>query len=138
MQNGIYLNWGDLGIFPPVNPSEHLKNETYSKLAVQYFTKCLRKQPDNLEVKWLLNLAYVTLGGYLSQGSREIPRSVERFPIQKRASDAFANAALAAGLNVFTSAGGVVVEDFDNDGLLDVNDLPVWICANRCISSITN
>ncbi len=126
-ENGVYRNPGDQGIFPPVHPNAPYKEQANSKLAVQYFTKYLEQQPNNLEVKWLLNLAYMTLGGYPSQvpaayliplGSFESKENIGRFT----------DVAPAAGLNVFTGAGGVVVDDFDNDGLLDVVTSSMDMC----------
>lgn len=127
MENGVYRNPGDLGIFPPVNPGEHFKKDTNSKLAIQYFTKCLETQPDNLEVKWLLNLAHMTLGEYPSQIPSKYLVPVSAFESHESIGR-FRDVAPAAGLNVFTSAGGVVVEDFDNDGLLDVVTSSMDMC----------
>ena len=127
MENGIYRNPGDNGIFPPLRPGMHFSKDANSKLAVEYFAKCLERQPDNLEVKWLLNLAYMTLGGYPSAVPAKflVPPNVFA---SKESIGRFKDVAPAAGLNVFTGAGGVVVEDFDNDGLLDVVTSSMDMC----------
>src|SRR5271168_4020389 len=40
----------------------------------------------------------------------------------------FVDVAPAAGLNLFRGAGGIIVDDFDNDGLLDVMVSSVDVC----------
>ena len=46
------------------NPGAHFEKQENSKLAIQYFQSYLEQKPDDLEVRWLLNLAYMTLGEY--------------------------------------------------------------------------
>ena len=124
MENGAYhgpsdYKSGDLDIFPPLKPGAHYEKQEDSKIAVQYFLRYLEQKPDDLEVKWLLNLAYMTLGGYPSDVPSKylIPPSVFE---SKENIGRFTDVAPAAGLNTFTGAGGAVVDDFDNDGQLDV------------------
>ena len=84
--------------------------------------------PDNLEeeavklhlsARWLLNIAYMTIGGY--------PDSVPAaYLIPTGAFGAvgdlprFANIAPDLGLDVFDMSGGAAAEDFDGDGWLDI------------------
>ena len=119
MENGIYTRSRDLDIFPPLNPHASFEKTEMSKQAIEYFLKFLAQQPDNLEVKWLLNLAYVTLGEYPSgvPAAYRIPESSFQ---SKENIGRFVDRASAAGLTAFGAAGGLVVDDFDNDGLLDV------------------
>ena len=81
--------------------------------------KYLEQKPDDLEVKWLLNLAYVTLGKYPAgvPASDLIPPSVFA---SKESIGRFVDVAPVAGLNLASMAGGLIVDDFDNDGLLDI------------------
>lgn len=48
-------------IFPIREPGRHTRTSG-SERAMTYFLKHLSRQPDNLEVQWLLNLAAMTLG----------------------------------------------------------------------------
>ena len=121
MENGAYSAPGDKCIFPPradASYPTYLKKEDSEK-AVQYFLQYLAQKPDDLEVKWLLNLSYMTLGQYpqgvpakylLSPSSFESKENIGRF----------VDVASAAGLKFFGQAGSVVVDDFENNGLLDV------------------
>ena len=118
MENDVYRKPGDRCIFPPSHIFQY-KNVADSQKAVDYFTRFLARNPDSLEVRWLLNLTYMTLGKYPAgvPAKYRIDPSVfaskEDFP-------RFADVAPAAGLNSFSMAGGVIVDDFDGDGLLDV------------------
>jgi tetratricopeptide (TPR) repeat protein len=119
MENGIYRDSRDLDIFPPLHPGESYERKDESNQAVEYFQKYLDQKPDDLEVRWLLNLAYMTLGEYPS-GVPPAYLIPEKDFHSKESIGRFVDVAPAAGLNVFRMAGGVIVDDFDNDGLLDV------------------
>jgi len=119
MENGIYRHPDDLDIFPPRDPKASYKDKENSRLAIQYFNKFLAENPDDIEVKWLLNLAYMTLGEYPAgvPAAYLIPESVFK---SKEDIGRFVDVAPAAGLDVMRGAGGIVVDDFENNGLLDV------------------
>ncbi|MGC2657222.1 MAG: FG-GAP-like repeat-containing protein [Bryobacteraceae bacterium] len=127
MENGVYHDPGEYGIFPPPENGLHFEKQANSKLAIEYFTNCLERRSTNLEVKWLLNLAYMTIGGYPSAVPPKYLVPLSTFA-SKENIGRFKDVAPAAGLNVFTGAGGVVVEDFDNDGLLDVVTSSMDMC----------
>jgi tetratricopeptide (TPR) repeat protein len=119
MENGTYQRAEDLDIFPPLNPGEHYEKQGESKLAIEYFSKYLEQQPDDYHVLWLLNLAYATLGQYPDK----VPPA-QLIPLSDFQSSQnigrFKDIGHAAGTDSFLEAGGVVVDDFDNDGLLDI------------------
>ena len=121
MDNDIYRNPGDRCIFP-MRPDLRYAQTASAAKALQYFTKYLERKPDDLEVKWLLNLTHMYMGShpagvppqYLlplsSFGSSDSGESIGRF----------IDVAPQAGLNLFAMAAGVIVDDFENNGLLDV------------------
>jgi tetratricopeptide (TPR) repeat protein len=127
MENGVYRDSRDVDIFPPRNTHASYERKDESKLAIEYFQKYLNRRPDDLEVRWLLNLAYMTLGEYPSgvPAAYLIPEKDFR---SQESLGRFADVAPAAGLNVFRGAGGVIVDDFDNDGLLDVVVSSMDVC----------
>jgi hypothetical protein len=94
-----------------------------SRGALPYLREVIDRAPAgsrwSVEALWLLNLAYMTLGEYpdaVPAGVRVPPEafaSQEPFP-------RFVNVAEPVGLNTFDLSGGVVVEDLDGDGWLDV------------------
>ena len=118
MENDVYHHPGDRCIFPP-RPGLRYQETGDSQKAIEYFLKYLERKPDALDVRWLLNLAYMTLGGYPGQvpGKYLIPPSVFE---SKESVPRFVDVAAAAGINTFGESAGIIVDDFDNDGLLDV------------------
>jgi hypothetical protein len=91
----------------------------WSRKAIELYTDLLTKSPDDLESRWLLNFAYMTLGEY----PKEVP---EKFFIPGLEGDTthkikpFADVASSLNLDISNMAGGSIVEDFDNDGYLDI------------------
>ena len=127
MENDVYRNPGERCLFP-MRPALRYKQTAKSQKAVQYFLKCLAHQPDNIEATWLLNVAEMTLGGYPD----EVPPQYLMPPSLFRSAESigrFTDVAPAAGLNIFAMASGVAVDDFDNDGLLDVVTSTYDTCA---------
>ena len=90
-----------------------------STLAIQEFTKALKVDPQNLRYRWLLNLAHMTQGSYPDGVPHDwlIPPRVfdSDYDIKR-----FVDVAASAGVAPISLAGGVVMEDFDGDGLLDL------------------
>jgi hypothetical protein len=127
MENGVYRNSSDLDIFPPLNPQASYKLKEDSRQAIEFFTTYLAQHPNELEARWLLNLAYMTLGEYPAgvPAAYLIP---EQSFHSKESIGRFTDVAPSAGLNVFRQAGGVIVDDFDNDGLLDIVVSSMDVC----------
>ena len=105
-------------IFPIREQGRHQRTSG-SERAMEYFLKHLARQPDNLEVQWLLTVAAMTLGRY--------PDAVPerwRLPAKAFASDEdpgrFEDVAHEAGLHTVGRAGGAVIEDYDGDGRFDI------------------
>jgi hypothetical protein len=116
--NGAYTAPGDSCLLPPARPTAY-KNPAGSEKAIQYFLKYLENKPDDLEVRWLLNLAYITLGKYPAGVPAKFLIPPSAFE-SKEDIGRFRDVAPAAGLDLVSMSGGVIVDDFDNDGLLDV------------------
>ncbi len=90
-----------------------------SKKAIAQFEGILKEFPDDLEAKYLLNLAYQTIGEYpdkVPAGWRIDPSWYTNKVQIKR----FEDIAPQLGVNRNGLAGGVVMDDFNNDGWLDL------------------
>jgi len=118
MDNGVYLNPGELCLFPPQHPIRYEKTADSEK-AVEYFRKYLGRKPDALDVQWLLNLSYMTLGGYPQGVPSQFLIPPSAFASREKVGR-FVDVAPRMGINVFGESAGLIVDDFDNDGLLDV------------------
>jgi tetratricopeptide (TPR) repeat protein len=118
MDNGSYKDPGKSCIFP-IAPDAAFHNTADLQKAIDLFTAYLKKTPDSLEVRWLLNLSYMMLGKYPDAVPKQylIPPTVFE---SKENVGRFVDVAKETGLRSFEPAGGVVVDDFENNGLLDV------------------
>jgi len=108
----------DSCLFPIQGGGVHQLQEG-SRAAVAVLTELLTKFPNDLRARWLLNIAYMTLGEYPAQVPAkwliEPARFASEYPLAR-----FPDVAGNVGLDVDSLAGGVILEDFDHDGLLDV------------------
>ena len=112
---------GESSCILPIAPAAVHTNPTGSRLAIRHFTEYLEQFPDDLEVRWLLNLAHMTLGEYPEQGRSPVPDLAGPLPSTRSSTSASsATSATSSGVNRFNQAGGAIMDDFDNDGLLDL------------------
>jgi hypothetical protein len=95
-------------------------NPEGSRLAIHPFTEYLERFPDDLGVRWLLNLAHMTLGEYPNKVDPRYLVSLDHFNRSEHGIGKFRDVGQLVGLARFNQAGGAILEDFDNDGLLDV------------------
>ncbi|MDX1913422.1 MAG: CRTAC1 family protein [Saprospiraceae bacterium] len=86
--------------------------------AIKVFERILKDYPDDLQVRWLLNLSYMTLGKWPGEVPKQylIPESV----FKSKGNIRFRDVAIPTGLDVRGISGGVCLEDFDNDGNVDL------------------
>ena len=61
MDNDTHRAPGDICLFP-LRPGQSYAKTSDSKRAIEHFQRFLKQKPDDLEVRWLLNLAYMTIG----------------------------------------------------------------------------
>ena len=104
-------------IFPIRAAGFHTLPQGSSK-AITHYTALLQKNPDALQYRWLLNIAYMTLGQYPTQVPRQwlIP-GIDKadFPAKP-----FPEIAASLGLDITSISGGTIMEDFNNDNYLDL------------------
>ena len=117
-QNCLDHNSVDACILPIAASGVHRFKEG-SRRAIAQFEKILLQRPDNVTAKWLLNLAYMTIGEFPSQVPQEW-RINENIFTSNQAIERFKDNAPKLGLDVQGLAGGVVIEDLDQDGDLDI------------------
>lgn len=104
----------------PFDPAAVHQIPRGSRLAIQHFTEYLQKFPDDLEVRWLLNLAHMTLGEYPGKVDAKYLIDLKRFENSEFDLGKFLDIGDKVGLARTNQAGGAIMDDFDNDGLLDV------------------
>jgi hypothetical protein len=87
--------------------------------AIKIYEFLLKEFPTDLESKYLLNIAYMTLGKY----PQEVPAAYRIDPAwfkNKVSIKPFRDIAPDLGINHTSHAGGAVMDDFNNDGWLDI------------------
>jgi len=105
-------------IFPIAGGGIH-RDKTGAEKAIELYKEILMDNPNDLESRWLLNVACMSTGGYPSA----VP---PQYLLKVRDDDTmhlvrpFKNVAMNAGLNYKCMGGGSIVDDFNNDGYLDI------------------
>ena len=103
----------------PLSPGGFHALPRGSMTAIPVLTNLLNAAPDDLRARWLLNIAHMTLGEWPDKVPERWRIGPEVFasdlPFPK-----FPEVAGSLGLDVDELGGGTVIEDFDNDGFLDV------------------
>lgn len=103
----------------PIQPEAvHTRTED-SRHAGDLYLEYLEQHPDDLHIRWLLNLTRMVSGDY--------PEGVpERLRLPAGAIEGrgrlprWTDVAPKLGVNSFDLAGGAIMDDFDGDGLLDL------------------
>jgi len=91
-----------------------------SENAAALYTDLLRRRPDDVEARWLLNLAHMTLDSY-PQGVPDPYRiDTALFSLQNDSLPIFTDMGHHAGVGVNRLSGGSILEDFNQDGHLDI------------------
>ena len=70
---------GECSCILPIVPAAVHTNRTGSRLAIQHFTEYLQQFPKDLEVRWLLNVAHMTLGEHPQKVAPQFLISLEKF-----------------------------------------------------------
>jgi hypothetical protein len=127
MDNGLYTEPGGRCLLSP-QPAPPLTRMDDLLAGERRFLAMLERNPGDLEARWLLNAAHMATGGYPSRVPAQHLIPVEAFA---SADDVgrFVDVAPAVGVHSFSMAGGVIVDDFNNDGRLDIMTSSSDICA---------
>lgn len=105
-------------ILPLAGAARHVRQEG-ARGAISRLTDILRHFPDDYASQWLLNVAYMQVGGYPDSVPPQYripdlrPKPNDPFPT-------FENIAPFLGVNLLGRAGALSVDDFNGDGLLDI------------------
>ncbi|MBI3861900.1 MAG: CRTAC1 family protein [Planctomycetia bacterium] len=111
---------GESSCIIPIAPSAVHTIPAGSRQAIVHFTEYLEQFPDDLGVRWGLNLAHMTLGEHPQGVDPRFVVSLEHFRESEFNIGTFRDIGHVVGLNRFNQSGGGLMEDFDGDGLLDV------------------
>jgi hypothetical protein len=103
----------------PIKGNGVYKYTDASREGIEILESFLKGRPRELRARWLLNIAYMTIGEYPDKVPPEwlIP---EKFFASDYDIKTFHDVAPDLGLDTNDTAGGTVAEDFDNDGFIDI------------------
>jgi hypothetical protein len=111
---------GECSCILPIAPSAVHTDPRGSRAAIKHFTEYLSLFHNDLEVRWLLNLAHMTLGEYPDSVDPRYRLDLNRFFHSEFDIGKFRDVSHLVGVDRFNVAGGGIMDDFDNDGLLDI------------------
>lgn len=104
--------------------------------AIEAFTKCLQYDPHNLNAMWIMNIAYMQIGGYPDQVPKQwlVPPAAlkSEYDVPR-----FKNIAIELGVDYPNMCGGVILDDFNNDGLIDIFTCG-WGLKEHCYFLLNN
>jgi hypothetical protein len=127
LENCVHGHAAASCIFPIREAGRH-REPSGSQNAIRWFTRYLAENPGDLDIRWLLNVAHMTLGQYpdavpppylIPPDALKSDHGITRMNTDF-VPGLFVDIAPGVGLGGVGRAGGAVVEDMDNDGLLDV------------------
>ena len=135
-QNCIHHHNASASCIIPIAPEGYHQMPEGSRNAIELYEGFLRQDSHDYNSRWLLNVAYMTLGEYPESVPEKwlIPESVfeSEYPLKK-----FDDIAPELGLNVNDLSGGGIVDDFNNDDHLDVL-VSSWIPSGKLRYFINN
>ncbi len=118
-QENCVMNHTSASCIIPIAAEGYHQLPDGSSRAIEAYTRILQSNPEALDARWLLNIAYMTLGKYPEQVPDDWLISPEAFaseyPLKK-----FKDVAPHLGLATRALSGGAVIEDFNQDGYLDI------------------
>ncbi len=118
VENCLNCRTGESCILPIRKGGVH-RQPGGSRHAIEYLERVLGKNAEHAGARWLLNIAYMTLGEYPDAVPESWRISFDAFDSSEPFPQ-FPNISRQLELNAITLSGGVVADDFDNDGWIDL------------------
>ena len=118
-QNCLANHTSESCLFPIEGGGVHQIRDP-SRKSINEMQTYLRSNPQCLGCKWLLNLAYMTLDQYPDFVPQPYLLAPDRMIRREAQFQRFPDIASTLGVDVMSQAGGSIIDDFDNDGRLDI------------------
>lgn len=111
--------YGPKSCLLPIEGSGIHQDQEGSRHAIREYLELLESNPGDMTSRWLLNVAYMTLGEHPGKVPARWLIPPEKFA-PEGAFPRFTNVAPSLGLGAPALAGGCVMEDFSGDGFPDL------------------
>lgn len=103
----------------PFSQNAQHKNKSDATTAISYFIKSLQED-EKYQSKWMLNIANMALGLYPKNIPRKYLIDFYKFQATDKNLKKFNDIGAQTGVDHLTYYGGASIEDFNNDGYLDI------------------
>jgi FG-GAP-like repeat/ASPIC and UnbV len=113
------LNHTSSSCIVPLKAAGFHRDKSGSEKAIEVYKKILIAFPNDYQSIWLLNIAYKTLGVYPAGVPKNYLIPPTKFEY-KGTLPSFNEIAMNVGLDINGLSGGNCLEDFNNDGFIDV------------------
>lgn len=118
-QSNCCSAYGPQSCLLPIQGSGVHQDKEGSRAAIREYLELLEKNPGDLTARWLLNVAYMTIGEHPEKVPARWLISPGKFS-PAGSFPRFTNVAPALGLGPPALAGGCVMDDFNGDGFPDL------------------
>jgi FG-GAP-like repeat/ASPIC and UnbV len=120
-RNNCINNHSDASCILPIQGKGIYTDPSATEKGIQIYEDVLQKDSTDLESRWLLNIAYMVIGEYPAKvPSRWLIPGLDTDTSSSKV-NAFQDMAGELGIDGPRNlAGGVIVDDFNNDGYLDI------------------
>lgn len=120
--NCMHFNNSDSCIFPLKKGGIH-REKKWAKESIVVLNKLLKNKKlpyaEQLKYQWLLNISYMALGEFPNQVPKRYLLKAEKI-LDKTKLLKFENVSKSLGVDASFHAGGAIMDDFNNDGFLDI------------------
>jgi hypothetical protein len=117
--NCLHNHSGESCLFPIQGAGVHL-DKSGSLNAIKIYESVLKEDSSDMEARWLLNIAYMTIGGYPASVPADFLIKGLDSDTVSRAVKPFTDLAMNVGLNINNLGGGSIIDDFNNDNYFDI------------------
>jgi len=117
-ENCIAYHNDESCIIPISKKAQHILRAG-SERSIKILNELLKIKPNDYECQYLLNIAHMTLGQYPVQVPEQF-RIPEKYFEGSVNFPKFKDIAMPLGVNVNQNSGGTCIDDFNNDGYLDI------------------
>ena len=118
-QENCIANHNDESCIIPISKKAIHVREEGSRKTIKTLLELLEDRPDDYETQYILNIAYMTLGEYPNKVPKKYLLPQDYFT-SKASLSRFRDIAGPLGIAVNRLSGGTCIDDFNNDGYLDI------------------